>query len=114
MAQRAVQPVTVGALLNLLCIGRTYRGHVMGITQPCLHGVGAAEIVHIFVRDRGRHAQPVSGFVQTGIALILNVVNGEHARQIGKLFGQMRRFFEHQRQVCGVPVIGVYHVGRKV
>ena len=114
-ANHAVQPLAIVGGGDFLGVAGADGGNGVGVHQTCLHKVGAAEAFQLVGAPQPvAQAQNILHFFDAEDALVLQVVNGEHAAH-GRIEGQVLVLnFQQRGHHAALPVVGVQHVGVEV
>ena len=110
-AQHVRQPVGIVGVLQLLGVGARNGVHTVGGHDASLEEVRAVVKAQNFVALR-RQPQHVVVELQVALALIFDVVDGEHAARVRQRPGVLG--LQQQRHERRLPVVAVDDVGRKV
>ena len=106
-AQHVRQPVGIVGVLQLLGVGARNGVHTVGGHDARLEEVRAVVKAQNFVALR-RQPQHVVVELQVALALIFDVVDGEHAARVRQRPGVLG--FQQQRHQRRLPVVAVHHV----
>ena len=113
LTQQSVQTVAEPRVQNLLCVGGADGGDLVGGLEGALHEVGAAVVLHdmlVPVADAAGVLQNIGAV----LALIGNVVDGEHGLDAVELVQMTIVQVQVHRHQSGLPVVAVDDIGGEV